>query len=51
MIPVIKRAIEAARLKRENEELRVRAGSGLELIGNLVLINQLRHAIERGADQ
>ena len=34
MILVIKRAIEAARLKRENEELRVRAGSGLELIGN-----------------
>jgi two-component system nitrogen regulation response regulator NtrX len=49
MILVIKRAIEAARLKRENEELRVRAGSGLELIGNSVLINQLRHAIERVA--
>ena len=49
MILVIKRAIEAARLKRENEELRVRAGSGLELIGHSALINQLRQSIERVA--
>jgi two-component system nitrogen regulation response regulator NtrX len=49
MILVIKRAIEAARLKRENEELRTRAGSGLELIGQSTLINQLRHSIDRVA--
>jgi two-component system nitrogen regulation response regulator NtrX len=49
MILVIKRAIEAARLKRENEELRMRAGSGLELIGQSALINQLRHAVDRVA--
>ena len=49
MILVIKRAIEAARLKRENEELRVRVGGGLELIGHSTLINQLRQAIERVA--
>jgi two-component system, NtrC family, nitrogen regulation response regulator NtrX len=49
MILVIRRAIEAARLKRENEELRTRAGSGLELIGQSALINQLRHSIERVA--
>ena len=49
MILVIRRAIEAARLKRENEELRTRAGSGLELIGQSTLINQLRHSIDRVA--
>ena len=49
MILVIRRAIEAARLKRENEELRMRAGSGLELIGQSALINQLRHSIDRVA--
>ena len=41
MILVIRRAIEPARLKRENEELRTRAGSRLELIGQSALINQL----------
>jgi two-component system, NtrC family, nitrogen regulation response regulator NtrX len=49
MILVIRRAIEAARLKRENEELRTRAGSGLELIGQSTPINQLRHSIDRVA--
>ena len=49
MILVISRAIEAARLRRENEELRTRAGSGLELIGQSALINQLRHSIDRVA--
>ena len=51
MILVIKRAIEAARLKRENEELRVRRGQRPRADRQPVLINQLRHAIERGADQ
>ena len=49
MILVIRRAIEAARLRRENEELRTRAGSSLELIGQSALINQLRHSIDRVA--
>jgi two-component system nitrogen regulation response regulator NtrX len=49
MILMIRRAIEAAHLKRENEELRLRAGGGLELIGHSPLINQLRQAIERVA--
>jgi two-component system, NtrC family, nitrogen regulation response regulator NtrX len=49
MILVIKRAIEAARLRRENEELRLRAGGEPDLIGHSALINQLRQAIERVA--
>ena len=49
MILMIRRAIEAARLRRENEELRLRAGGGLELIGHSPLVNQLRQAIERVA--
>jgi len=49
MILVIRRAIEAARLKRENEELRQRTGAAPDLIGQSTLINQLRQAIERVA--
>ena len=46
---VIQRTIEAARLRRENEELRLRAGPDAELIGNSHVINQVRSAIERVA--
>lgn len=49
MILVVQRAIEAARLKRENEELRVRAGPVTELIGQSPVISHLRHAIDRVA--
>ncbi|MBK8175598.1 MAG: sigma-54-dependent Fis family transcriptional regulator [Rhodospirillales bacterium] len=49
MMLVVRRAIEAARLRRENEELRMRAGGGLELVGQSSLINQLRQAIDRVA--
>lgn len=49
MILVVQRAIEAARLKRENEELRVRAGPVTELIGQSSVIGHLRHAIDRVA--
>jgi two-component system nitrogen regulation response regulator NtrX len=49
MILVVQRAIEAARLKRENEELRLRAGTPTELIGQSPVVNHLRHAIERVA--
>jgi two-component system nitrogen regulation response regulator NtrX len=47
LLLMIERAIEAARLKRENEELRVRAGGELELIGTSPLINQLRQSIDK----
>jgi two-component system nitrogen regulation response regulator NtrX len=49
MILVVKRAIEAARLRRENEELRVRAGTPVDLIGQSSIIGHLRHAIDRVA--
>ncbi|MGF1640316.1 MAG: sigma-54-dependent transcriptional regulator [Rhodospirillales bacterium] len=49
LILIVARAIEAARLKQENEELRLRAGSVTELIGQSPAINQLRQVIERVA--
>ena len=49
MILMVERAIEAARLRRENEELRLRAGIDSELIGRSAAINHVRQAIERVA--
>ncbi len=49
MIVIVNRAIEAAKLKRENEELRVRAGSSSDLVGESAVIGQLRQSIERVA--
>jgi two-component system nitrogen regulation response regulator NtrX len=45
----IERAIEAAQLRQENEELRLRAGPQTELVGRSVAINQVRHAIDKVA--
>ncbi len=47
LLLVVERAIEAARLKRENEELRLRAGSEAELIGTSPVVAHLRQAVER----
>src|SRR5579864_3356274 len=49
LLLVVERAIEAARLKRENEELRLRAGGDDELVGGSHAIIQLRQQIERVA--
>jgi len=49
LLLLIERAIDAARLKRENEELRVRAGGEVELIGRSATANQLRQSIEKVA--
>ena len=49
LIMMIERAIESARLKREIEELRLRAGSETDLIGRSPAINQVRQAIDRVA--
>jgi two-component system, NtrC family, nitrogen regulation response regulator NtrX len=49
LILMVERAIESARLKRENEELRVRAGGEVELVGRSLLINQLRQSIDKVA--
>jgi two-component system, NtrC family, nitrogen regulation response regulator NtrX len=45
----VERAIEAARLKRENEELRLRAGGDEELIGASAKMSQLRQGVDRVA--
>lgn len=49
LLLVVERAMEAARLKRENEELRQRAGPENDLIGSSTPINQLRQAIRKVA--
>jgi two-component system nitrogen regulation response regulator NtrX len=49
LLLVIDRAIEAARLKRENEELKIRAGGPTELVGGSTAIGPVRQAIDRVA--
>ncbi|MFC3678175.1 nitrogen assimilation response regulator NtrX [Ferrovibrio xuzhouensis] len=49
LLLVVDRALEQARLKRENEELRQRSGTTLELIGQSAAMVALRQAIERVA--
>jgi len=45
----VTRAIEAARMRRENDELRLRAGGESELVGASSAISALRQAVERVA--
>ncbi len=45
----VERAIEAARLRRENEELRLRAGGEDELLGESAAIHHIRQAVARVA--
>ena len=49
LLLVVERAIEAAKLRRENEELKLRAGGPVELVGSSPPINTVRQAIERVA--
>jgi two-component system nitrogen regulation response regulator NtrX len=49
LLVTIERALENARLRRENEELRARVGGQAELIGRSAAMTQLRQAIERVA--
>ena len=49
MLLLIERAMEASRLRRENAELRIRAGTPLDLIGASMAIKDVRQAIERAA--
>ncbi len=49
LLLVIERAIEAARLKHENEELRLRAGSSSELLGRSSAMSHLKHAVAKVA--
>jgi len=47
LILLVERAIETDRLRRENEELRLRAGTANELIGVSQATRDMRQAIER----
>ncbi len=49
LLLVIARAIEAALLRRENAELKLRAGGELDLVGASSAMNQLRQQVERVA--
>lgn len=49
LLLIAARALEAARLKRENSELRLRAGAETELVGISQAMVQLRGAIEKVA--
>jgi two-component system, NtrC family, nitrogen regulation response regulator NtrX len=49
LLLIVERAIEAALLRRENEELKLRAGGDLDLIGTSPLANQLRQQIDKAA--
>jgi two-component system nitrogen regulation response regulator NtrX len=49
MLLVIDRAIEAARLKSENAELRLRAGTEAELIGQSHPVQNLQQAVQKVA--
>ena len=51
LLLLVERAIEAARLRRENAELRLRAGGHLDLVGASPAINQLRQPIESCSDR
>src|ERR1700710_222738 len=49
LLLVVRRALEAAALARENQELRLRAGPEATLTGDSALIGQLRSQVERVA--
>src|SRR5579871_4070412 len=49
LLLVVRRALEAAQLARENAELRLRAGPEAELTGDSSAVAQLRAAIEKVA--
>ncbi len=49
LLLVMRRALEAARLARENQELRLRAGPETELTGSSAVVGTLRASIERVA--
>src|SRR6266566_1679844 len=49
LLLIVERAIEAAQLRRENEELKLRAGGDIDLVGASAAANQLRQQIERAA--
>jgi len=49
LLLLVERAMEAARLRRENEELRLRAGTETDLIGESRVIRELIGVVDRAA--
>ncbi|MDA8230120.1 MAG: sigma-54 dependent transcriptional regulator [Magnetospirillum sp.] len=49
LLLVVERAIEAARLRRENQELRLRSGAIGDLVGGSPIVTQIRQVIEKAA--
>ncbi len=49
LLLMIERAIESAKLKRDLEELRLRSGVDVELVGQSSALNQVRQAVDRVA--
>ncbi len=49
LVHVVKRALEAARLKREVDELKLKAGDETELVGTSSAIAQLRQLVDKVA--
>jgi two-component system nitrogen regulation response regulator NtrX len=49
LLMVVERAIDDARLRRENRELTLRAGGDTELVGKSAVLNNLRQSAERVA--
>ncbi len=49
LLVIVRRALEASRLARENEELRLRAGQDADLYGNSAQIVAIRNQIEKVA--
>ncbi|MBM3506266.1 MAG: sigma-54-dependent Fis family transcriptional regulator [Alphaproteobacteria bacterium] len=47
LITMVRRGIEAARLRRENRELRLRGSPEMELIGNSPAVTALRNAVDK----
>lgn len=49
LVLVVSRALEAAKLKRENEALREKAGTSSELVGESLVMKQLRQSLQKVA--
>ncbi|HAI32080.1 MAG TPA: sigma-54-dependent Fis family transcriptional regulator, partial [Thalassospira sp.] len=49
LLMVVERAIDDARLRRENRELTLRAGGDTELVGKSSVLNNLRQSVDRVA--
>ena len=49
LLHIVERALESERLKRENKELRLRAGGTIHVVGHSTAIGEVRQKIERVA--